>query len=133
LIVLDTHAWVWWVSSSRQLPAPVRARIDDSAATGQVYVSSISAWEVALLVRRGRLELTMAVEDWIARSEALPFLHFVPVDNRIALRSASQPDALPRDPADRMIVATALSLRAPVVTCDEKIRQWPQLATIWAT
>ncbi len=58
-----------------------------------------------MLVKKGRLVLTMAVEDWVARSEALPFIHFVPVDNRIAVRSLQLNGRLPNDPADRIIVA----------------------------
>ena len=89
MIVLDTHVWVWWVAGQPSLsPAAARA-IDAAVADRSVHVSSISAWEVALLVQRGRLELTMDVADWVASCEALPFLDFVPVDNRIAVRSTS--------------------------------------------
>jgi PIN domain nuclease of toxin-antitoxin system len=131
LILLDTHAWVWWVSVPENLSDRARSRIEEAAAAGEVLVSSISAWEVALLVARGRLELTLAVEDWIGRSEALPYLHFVPIDNRIAVRSVSLPPPLHSDPADRMIVATALALGAEVVTKDRRLRDYPPLRTIW--
>ncbi|HET9210615.1 MAG TPA: type II toxin-antitoxin system VapC family toxin, partial [Thermoanaerobaculia bacterium] len=101
MIVLDTHAWVWWVANPEQLSPSARQRIDSEAEKGPVLVSSISAWEVALLVRKGRLELTMDVEDWIAKSESLPILNFIPVDNRIAVLSNHLPGELHDDPADR--------------------------------
>lgn len=97
----------------------------------EIYISSISCWEIALLVRKGRLELTIPVEDWIARSEALPFVQFVPLDNRIALRSNHLPGELHEDPADRIIIATALMLGASLVSKDSKIRDYPHVKTVW--
>jgi PIN domain nuclease of toxin-antitoxin system len=131
LIVLDTHAWVWWIASPERLSPKAQAILEQEMEREEVFVSSISAWEVALLVRKGRLELTMPVEDWIARSEVLPFLRFVPVDNRIALRSNHLPGELHDDPADRIILATALTLGAPLVSKDGKIQGYPHVETIW--
>ncbi len=73
-----------------------------------IYISSISAWEVAILVSRGRLKLTMPANDWVAASEALPFFDFVPVSNSIALKSVQLPDSLHNDPADRIIIGFIL-------------------------
>ena len=72
------------------------------------------------------------VDDWVARSEALPFLEFVPVDNRIAIRSTQLGDAFHADPADRIIVATALTLGATVVTKDRRLRRYKQIETVWS-
>jgi PIN domain nuclease of toxin-antitoxin system len=131
LILLDTHAWVWWVSAPPKLSAAARRRIDRAVEEDGVHVSAMSCSEVSLLVRRRRLELTMEVEDWVALSEALPYLHFVPVDHRIALRSNNLPPPFHEDPADRIIVATALSLGATLVTKDTKLRDYPPVATLW--
>ena len=84
-----------------------------------------------MLVARGRLELTMPVRDWIAISEGLSFLHFVPVTNNIAIKSVQLPGELHGDPADRLIVATALSMGSALVTKDEKILNYPHVKTIW--
>jgi len=73
----------------------------------------------------------MAVADWVAKSEALPFVHFIPVDNAIAIKSVQLPGPLHLDPADRMIIATALTLGFPLVTRDEKIARYLHLRTIW--
>ena len=121
MIVLDTHVWVWWVSGSVRLSAPARKAISEHVRSGTVHLSAISVWEVALLVRRGRLELTQPVEDWVARSMALPFVEFVPVDPRIALRSVALPAPLHDDPADRIVAATAITLGATLLTRDARL------------
>lgn len=131
MIVLDTHAWVWWVSRSNGLSRKARELIDRAAAADGMYVSSISVWEVAQLVAKRRLELSMAVGDWIAKSESLPFLTFVPVDNCIALKSTQLPGYLHQDPADRIIIATALSLGTSIVTKDRKIQSYSAVETLW--
>ena len=131
MIVLDTHAWLWWLSSPDLLSAPAHKSIDRAMADGEIAISSISAWEVAVLVKKGRLKLTMPAEDWIARSEALPFVRFVPVDNRIALRSTRLPGQLHDDPADRIIVATTIALGGTLVTKDDKLRKYPHVRTLW--
>ena len=131
MIVLDTHVWVWWVSGLEPLPPKARRLIRAAREQKAVYLSSISVWEVAQLTARGRLQLTMDVVDWVAKSEALPFVHFIPVDNAIALKSTKLPGTLHQDPADRMIIATALTLGFPLVTRDEKITRYPHVQTIW--
>jgi PIN domain nuclease of toxin-antitoxin system len=131
LIILDTHTWVWWVASPERLSNAARARIDKAADELQVHISSISSWEVALLVKKGRLELTMDVEGWIAKSEAIPVLRFVPVDNQIAVLSTRLPEGLHEDPADRIIVATASVLGATLITKDRKLRDYPHIETLW--
>jgi PIN domain nuclease of toxin-antitoxin system len=131
MIVLDTHAWIWFVNDPRQLSAPARRAAEEAMSGRSIYISSISALEVALLAASGRIELTIDVHDWIAKSEALPFINFVPVDNAIFLRSVFLPGPLHADPADRVIIATALMKGIPVVTKDEKIRKYSKVKSIW--
>lgn len=131
MILLDTHTWIWWVASPDEISQAAREEIDRAMERKEILISSISCWELTLLVRKGRLELTMPVEEWIARSEALPFVRFVPLDNRIALRSNRLPGEIHEDPADRIIIATALTLGAALVSKDTRIRDYPHLETIW--
>lgn len=131
MIVLDTHVWVWWVASPERLSPAARQRIDDEAGERSVQISSISSWEVALLVKKGRLELTLGVEAWIAGSEALPFVRFVPIDNQIAILSNNLPGELHEDPADRIIAATASVLGATLITKDRKLWDYPHIETFW--
>lgn len=131
MIVLDTHVWVWWVTQDPQLPRRVARLIEARGDSESVFVSSISVWEVALLVQRHRLQLTMPVSEWIRQAEALMPTRFAPVDNRIALRSLLLPSPLHSDPADRIIIATALHLQATLITKDRKLREYPHVETRW--
>jgi PIN domain nuclease of toxin-antitoxin system len=131
MIVLDTHVLLWWVNDQSTLSEPARNAINLAVGAKSVQVSSISAWEIAMLVERGRLRLALDVRDWLYRCESLPFLHFMPVTNAIAVESVRLPDFPHADPADRIIAATALSLGAPLITKDDKLRNYPQLKTIW--
>jgi len=130
--VLDTHALVWWVSEPSLIPEKARRLIDSVVESGRpVSVSAISIWEVAMLAARDRLAFTMPTELWISHVEALPFLTFLPVDNRIAMRSVGLPDFPNRDPADRIIAATALGVGGTLVTADQSLRDYAPLKTVW--
>ena len=131
MIVLDTHAWIWFVNNPQQLSVTARRAVREAMSRKAIYISSISAWEVALLEASGRIKLTISVQDWIAGSEALPFFNFIPVDNSIFLRSVFLPGPLHRDPADRVIIATAIMKGMPIVTKDEKIRKYSKVKSIW--
>lgn len=132
MIVLDTHALLWWVSSPGHLPQKARRLLDRAIAENAgASVSSISTWEIAMLIQRGRLELTMPMDEWIDRVGALPWVTFVPVDNRVAIRSVQLDDFAHRDPADRMIVATTLVLNATLVTGDARLRSYKHVRTVW--
>jgi PIN domain nuclease of toxin-antitoxin system len=131
VIVLDTHAWVSFVSNPELLSRTAKKAVDASIEKKEVFVSSISAWEVALLVGKGRLKLTMDVIEWIGKSEKLPFLTFLPVDNAIAVKSVALPEPLHQDPADRIIIATAITIGSPVATKDQKILDYPYAKSIW--
>jgi PIN domain nuclease of toxin-antitoxin system len=132
VIAFDTHALVWWVSDPKRIPAKGRRLAEAALTDGEsIVVSSISIWEVAMLVAAGRLTLTVDVRVWIDHLEALPFLRFVPVDNRIAMRSVHLDDFTHRDPADRIIVSTALGLDATLLTADARMRRYATLKTAW--
>ena len=131
MIVLDTHVWVWFVSNPELLSKRAKDSLDAAVEENAVLISSISAWEVALLVARKRLTLTMELSDWIAKSEMLPFVKFIPVDNSVAVKSVNLPQPLHNDPADRIIIATAILWGVPLVTKDEKILNYPHAQTIW--
>jgi len=131
MIVLDTHAWVWFISNPELLSKRAKRYLDAAVEEKAIMISSISVWEVALLIAKKRLILTLELNDWIAKSEMLPFFKFIPVDNSIAIKSVNLPQPLHSDPADRIIIATAISLGAPIVTKDEKILNYSQVQTIW--
>ncbi|MEX3630485.1 MAG: type II toxin-antitoxin system VapC family toxin [Burkholderia sp.] len=131
MIVLDTHALVWWVTGDATLSKKAKATIDRELAGGEVIVSAISAWEIAMLVEREKLVLSMEVSAWLATVAAIQSVRFVPVDVEIAARSVDLPGEFHKDPADRMIVATARKFAVPLVTKDEKIRAYAHVKTVW--
>ena len=131
VIVLDTHVLLWWLSNPEKLSLKAAEAIETAMNDRAIYVSSISSWEIAMLSARGRLELTIDVADWVAAAESLPFVYFIPVNNRIALKSVSLPDFAWPDPADRIIIATALSLRATLITRDRRILDYPHVQSRW--
>ena len=132
MIVVDTHALIWWLDGNRtQLSPGALAAIQGGLETGGVAASSISAWEIAMLVLKGRLELSLDVQDWLDAAGDVEGFRFIPVDNPVAVKSIALPGEFHADPADRIIVALARELSAPLVTADDKIRRYPHVRTIW--
>lgn len=122
MIVLDTHALVWMDAGDKMLGRKARARIKDDWHKGEVLVSAISFWEVAVLVERGRIKLASSVKEWRQELIAAGLME-VPLDGQIALR-ACELNGLSDDPADRFIAATALLSHATLVTADERSLAW---------
>ncbi len=130
MIVLDTHILLWWLNDSPELAKDHRSAIEDALSGDQeVLVSSITAWEIALLVQKGRVVLSMDLASWLDEVQAIEGVRFVPVDNGIALQSTQLPGDFHKDPADRIIVATARRFAARLVTADQKILDYPHVAT----
>jgi PIN domain nuclease of toxin-antitoxin system len=129
VIVLDTHAWLWWMSSPERLSDDAAASIADAAAIG---VSTLSAWEVAMLASRGRISLDRDVSLWVRRALAEERVESLAPGVEIAL-GAGLLDAggFPGDPADRFIYATARAVDAPLVTRDARIRAFAPSTTVW--
>ena len=131
MIVLDTHVLVWWANGSPALSARAQREIRGASGGGLIHVSAISAFEIATAVRRGRLDLGMPLEQWFGDLALLPELRIQPLTPEIALIAGSFGESAPRDPADRLIAATALALGARLVTADAKLRAFSQVRTVW--
>ena len=133
MIVIDTHTLVWWVSGDTALSpnasAAIESELDDE--NGLILVSAISAWELAMLVEKGRITLAMDVDDWLETVSEIEGVRFAPVDKEVAVQSTRLPGEFHKDPADRMIVALARHFNVPVVTADEKIRAYKHVKAIW--
>lgn len=108
MIVLDTHAWLWWVGDHGKLPARLRRRLADAPA---LAISAISCWEAAVLIERGRLDLAPDARTGIRQACSVPKLHILPVTEQVATEAGLLGAEFHGDPADRLIVATA---REPV-------------------
>lgn len=124
MILLDTHALVWLDEGNERLGKKSLALMDKALKSGELFVAAISFWEVAMLVEKGRLEMQMEVDVW-RQSLINNGLQEAALTGKTAIRSALLVD-FHGDPADRMIVATAIHLAASLCTADEQILLWQQ-------
>ncbi|KLU25492.1 twitching motility protein PilT [Caballeronia mineralivorans PML1(12)] len=131
MIVLDTHTLIWWVTNDAALSKKAKTAIERERAGGEIIVSAISAWEIAMLVERETIAFSMDMENWLATVQQIPGVRFAPVDVDVSLKSVQLPGEFHKDPADRLIVATARKFAAPLVTKDLKIRAYAHVKTIW--
>jgi PIN domain nuclease of toxin-antitoxin system len=127
LIVLDTHAWIWLINGDEQLRlSEALPLIERVAQLSNVKVSAISVWEVSMLEAKGRISFSMECLDWVKQALAAPGISLVPLTPEIAVLSSRLPGEFHGDPADRIIVATALELSASLVTKDKKILRYSE-------
>ena len=132
MIVLDTHILIWWITGDlTKLSENATFAINQELAGGEIIISSITAWEVAMLVAKDRIVISMDLDEWLSTIAQIEAVKFYAVENDIAVKSANLPGEFHKDPADRMIVATARKLGCSLVTADEKILNYPHAKTIW--
>lgn len=132
MIVLDTHTLVWWVTGDPQLSANASAAIaSEQQDSGQILVSAITPWEIAMLVQKGRMALAMDLDEWLAAVEGMDGVRMVPISSRVAVQSVQLPGNFHKDPADRLIVALAREINVPLITADEKIHSYPHVRWLW--
>lgn len=132
MIVLDTHALIWWVNDDERLSPPAAEAIKRELGNdGQILVSAITPWEIAMLLEKGRMALAMDLDEWLSAVESIECVSVVPISSRVAVQSVRLPGEFHKDPADRLIVALARELNAPLLTADEKIQGYPHIKWIW--
>ena len=129
MIVLDTHAWIWWLDDHPRLRRDVRDRIDSE---DDVRVCAISLLEIATAVSLGRLALRPHVDSWLETAQSVAQLRIEPLTAALCLESVRLPGEIHRDPADRLIVALSRNLNAPLVTADGKLLSYPHVQCISA-
>ncbi|HTI36706.1 MAG TPA: type II toxin-antitoxin system VapC family toxin [Vicinamibacterales bacterium] len=128
--LLDTHAWIWWIEQDARLGVKAIALLDALPPERRPFLCDISLWEVATLVERGRLELDVPLDEWLAAAAHPRSVQVLPVSPRIAAEIERLPETFHRDPADRLIVATSRAHHIPVLTHDERIRR-SRLVRLW--
>lgn len=119
MILLDTHVLLWLTEDSKRLGAKARKRIE--ADSGDVHLSAMSFWEIAMLVDKQRIALSMPLAQWTERLMDLGKFRIISIDAAIARDAGALPGDIHGDPSDRMIIATARSLGCPVLTADGPI------------
>jgi PIN domain nuclease of toxin-antitoxin system len=128
VLLLDTHVWIWLVDRPSRLSPMARAAIEANPRLG---VAAISAWEVGMLCRHGRIELDRPIAAWLIQALGPSGIADVPLTAAVALAAAMLPETFPRDPADRLIYATARAHGAPLVTKDAALREFDPAGTVW--
>lgn len=129
-LLLDTHAAIW-ITEDQPLASGAIEAIDAAYRTGStIYVSAITAWEVGLLVSRNRLGLGVKPERWFQRLLAIPGVKLADLSPDILIASSFLPGEPPRDPADRIILATARDLGATLVTRDRLILKYGEAGQV---
>ncbi len=139
MILLDTHAVLWWADGDRQrlsdaaLEAIDREIESASQPDGSpgLLVSAISCWEVAMLVQRGRLALSLDVERWLTLLISHPAVRLVALEPAVAVAATRLPEPFHADPADRFLVAQARALAIPLISADSKIRSYGHVRSLW--
>lgn len=130
-VVLDTCAWLWFCSDRRRLSKAATDIIRREQRRAGLIVSVFSAWEIAKLVEKRRLEFAIPCREWIEQACRLDGIALHPLTPEICVESTQLPGVFHGDPADQIIVATARTLAAPIVTADRRILEYSHTPTIW--
>jgi len=124
-LLLDTHIALWLNSGDERLGTTSRKAIDAAwNGGGRLFFSAVSTWEIALLMDKGFVELDLPVAGWVDRFVSKPGLEAIPLDHKAAALAYNLSDLDRRDPADRLLIATAIGLGCPLVTHDHRIRRF---------
>jgi len=124
-LLVDTHIFYRWLLEPDQLTRPQKRALriaENQRAT--ISVSAITLWELALLAMGGRIKTRGPLDAWLADLVAAPLIEVLPITPQIAGMGAQLGSGFHKDPADRIIVATARCHGLKLVTSDERIREW---------
>jgi len=131
-VLIDTHVLLWWRAGGDRLTTEARTRLEGAQS---VFVSPITFWEVATLLRQGRIALDRPLADWVVDLLAEPQVEVAHLSPGAAATAGVLPATFPGDPADRLIYATAVELGTPLLSKDERVRSFAEsarsVAVIW--
>ena len=126
MIILDTHVLIWLETGPDQIPSSIQEMIKLELEVG---IPSISLWEIAMLVQKNRIDLGMPIYDWFEKILEKQKFRLLPLSPAVAIQSGTLD--MHGDPADRLIVASALIYRSPLVTADRLIHQLDFVNAVW--
>jgi len=120
-LLLDTHIWWWWLTGEKRLSRGQARQLRKVTESAPVLVSDISLWELATLQSLGKIDLSVPLREWLESAVAPPLVQRCGISPAVAAEVAALPEAFHRDPADRILVATARVEGATLVTRDRRI------------
>ena len=130
MILVDTHVAVWLALEPSRISKKGKAAIDEARGHGGgLAIADVSLWELAILVGKGRVSLTVSLESFL--TEVQKRFAVVPITAQVCVRAMGLPAGYPKDPADRIIAATALVEGVPLLTADREIQRSKAVRTIW--
>ncbi len=129
-VLLDTHVILWWLEGGRRLCSRHQEILQKAGPDSPLRISDISLWEIATLCSLGRIELRLPLRTWLEKATAPPLVQRIGISPAIAAEVANLPDSFHRDPADRILVATASVLGATLLTEDSRIRNAGLVPTV---
>ncbi|HTC87578.1 MAG TPA: type II toxin-antitoxin system VapC family toxin [Bryobacteraceae bacterium] len=128
LLLLDTHCWLWaQLGLIQRLSRAALQAIRSAESEGNLRISVISIWELAMLEQRGRVALPMNVRTWVDQALSKPGIAVAQLTPEIMIESVHLPGEMHGDPADRMLVATARVQGATLLSKDEQLIRYSRL------
>lgn len=131
MIAVDTHALIWAALAPERLSAPAQQAMADANASDGLLICDISLWEIAMLIEKGRVQVGVDCQSFINLILQANKTRVQPITPHIATLSVQLPPEIGKDPADRLIVATALAENVPLLSADRNLQNIASIATIW--
>ncbi|MBN2013168.1 type II toxin-antitoxin system VapC family toxin [candidate division KSB1 bacterium] len=128
MIILDTHVLLWLVSEQTKLTEKVKRIIQTNV--GNLYVSSITAFVIAVKYKKEKLSLPFSPDKWFNKALILHGIDEITINSKILMTAASLP-SIHNDPADRIIIASAMINNAKIISKDRQLLQYPDITVIW--
>lgn len=123
MLTLDTHILLWYLEGIELNERQV-ASIESARKKNKLYISAISIWEISLLANRGRIAFAIDMKEWVSQVMNIPGLNMIELSPDVLIESTILPTYMHKDPADRMIIASARSMNSYLMTKDEKIIEY---------
>ena len=130
--LIDTHVWIWWFVFPQRLSDKTARLIEDVSQYDEILLSAISIRELGLLIRKGRVVLKPSgPKEWVSAFLQMDKLRVIPVTAQIAYLSTTLPGSFHKDPADQILVASAMEEDAVIITKDMHIREYRHVRSVW--
>ncbi|KJV81107.1 PIN domain protein [Rickettsia hoogstraalii str. RCCE3] len=125
-LILDTHILIWYAEGIKLSKHQIEL-IEKAREHNMLYISAISIWEVAMLENKGKIVLSISLNDWINKLLSIPGLNLIDLSVSVLIESCFLPNYEHKDPADRFIIASTRNNNSYLFTCDQKIIEYANL------